>query len=166
MEDVSFQHMIKVPKQHNIPTHWHSWNTVIHALCEKRSWEIVKELFGTSYVALTPHGFTSRATECFLNVTACYISSEWEIKSTILQTCPFYKSHRYGQLSEEEWKLKRVNCSIPICNNVKQHFVCLHIISYVVLCGVEPNPWRELWDVIWLHSQTSISSNEPCFARF
>ena len=52
------------------------------------------------YVALTSDGWTSRATESFLIVTAHYITSEWEMKSSVLQTQPLYESHTSKHLSE------------------------------------------------------------------
>ena len=77
--------MIKVPEpRYNIPSRKHFSNTVIPELYEQTRQGIVEELSNTAYVALTTDGWTSRATESYLTVTAHYITSEWEIKSSVL----------------------------------------------------------------------------------
>ena len=83
VEDAGFRHMIKVPR-YNIPARKHFSNTVIPELYEQTRQGIVQELSNTAYVALTTDGWTSRATESYLTVTAHYITSEWEIKSSVL----------------------------------------------------------------------------------
>ncbi|KAK0137258.1 Zinc finger BED domain-containing protein 1 [Merluccius polli] len=121
VEDAGFQHMIKVlESRYNIPSRHHFSNTIIPELYEGTRQRIVKELSNTAYVALTTDGWTSRATE---TVTAHYINSEWEMKSSVLQTRPLYESHTSEHLSEAltqavtEWKLERANSTIPVATN-------------------------------------------------
>ncbi|CAI5677365.1 unnamed protein product [Oreochromis niloticus] len=60
---------------------------------EQQKSKVMAELSQASSVALTTDGWTSRATENYVTVTAHYITAEWEIRSPVLQTCPLYKSH-------------------------------------------------------------------------
>ena len=71
--------------QYNVPSRKYFSNTVIPALYEETQRGIVKELSEAAYVALTTDGWTSRATESFLTVTVHHITSEWELKSSVLQ---------------------------------------------------------------------------------
>lgn len=83
----------------------------------------------TAHVALTTDGWTSRATESFLTVTAHYITSEWEMRSCVLQTRPIYESHTSEHLSEvltdvvAEWKLERVNSIILVTTDNAKNIV-------------------------------------------
>ncbi|XP_060719424.1 zinc finger BED domain-containing protein 4-like [Tachysurus vachellii] len=68
-------------------------------------------------------------TESFLTVTAHYITSEWEMRSCVLQTHPIYESHTSEHLSEmltdavAEWKLERVNSIIPVTTDNAKNIV-------------------------------------------
>ncbi|KAK0145655.1 Zinc finger BED domain-containing protein 1 [Merluccius polli] len=65
-------------------------------------------------------GWTSRATESYVTVTAHYITAEWEMKSPVLQTRPLYESHTGTNLAQvltgavAEWKLERPKNNIPV----------------------------------------------------
>lgn len=115
--------------RYNIPSRRHFGTTVIPKLYDETRGEIEKELSDTAHVALTTDGWTSRATESFLTVTAHYITSEWEMRSCVLQTRPIYESHTSEHLSElltdavAEWKLERVNSIIPVTTDNAKNIV-------------------------------------------
>ncbi len=115
--------------RYNIPSRRHFGTTVIPKLYDETRGEFEKELSDTAHVALTTDGWTSRATESFLTVTAHYITSEWEMRSCVLQTRPIYESHTSEHLSEmltdavAEWKLERVNSIIPVTTDNAKNIV-------------------------------------------
>ncbi len=115
--------------RYNIPSRRHFGTTVIPKLYDETRGEIEKELSDTAHVALTTDGWTSRATESFLTVTAHCITSEWEMRSCVLQTRPIYESHTSEHLSEmltdavAEWKLERVNSIITVTTDNAQNIV-------------------------------------------
>lgn len=64
-----------------------------------------------------------------LTVTAHHITSQWELRSCVLQTRPIYESHTSEFLSEklkevvDEWKLERANCTIPVTTDNAKNIV-------------------------------------------
>lgn len=130
VEVAGFRCMIKaLEPRYKIPSRKRFSCTVIPALYEEVRRGIVKELSDTAYVALTTDGWTSRATESFLTVTVHYITSEWEMKSYVLQTRPLYESHTSEHLSEAlteavtEWKLQRDSSTIPVTTDNAKNMV-------------------------------------------
>ena len=100
VEGVGFRCMIKTLEPRiKIPSCKNFSNTVIHSLYEETRQGIVKELSVMAYVVLTSDGWTSRATESLLTVTAHYITSIWKMKSSVLQTRPLYESHTSEHLN-------------------------------------------------------------------
>lgn len=79
-------------------------------------------------VALTTDGWTSRATQSYLTVTAHYITDEWELNSHVLQTSPL-ESHTSEDLAKgmteavEVWKLERANVTIPVTTDNARNVV-------------------------------------------
>ncbi|KAG7499055.1 hypothetical protein JOB18_027896 [Solea senegalensis] len=67
VEDAGFQHTMKV-----VPSHRHFSNTELY---EETRRQTVKDLCDPASVALTADGWSSRATERFLTVTARYFHS-------------------------------------------------------------------------------------------
>ncbi len=130
IEDAGFKNMIKVLElPYNIPSRKHFSDVIIPKLYEETRKVIVKELSETAYIALTSDAWTSRATESFLTVTAHYITSEWEMRSIVLQTRPLYESHTSEHLSTAltqavtKWKLERCNSTIPVTTDNAKNMV-------------------------------------------
>ena len=90
------------------------------SLYEQEKTKIVDELSQASSVALTTDGWTFRATESYVTITAHYITEEWEMRSPVLQTRPLYESHTGTNLAQvltdavAEWKIERPNNNIPV----------------------------------------------------
>lgn len=89
----------------------HFSQSIEPALYERARVVVVQELSTAPAVALTTDGWTSRATERYLTVTAHYITPEWEMKSPSLQTRLIYEQQRGMHMAKEvkqgllEWKL-------------------------------------------------------------
>ena len=121
VENKGFKNMIKVLEpRYEIPSRTHFTTKIVPALYEEQKKIIVDELSKASSVALTTDGWTSRATESYVTVTAHYITAEWEIKSPVLQTRPLYESHTGTNLAQvpaeavAEWKIERPKNNIPV----------------------------------------------------
>ncbi|KAJ8353394.1 hypothetical protein SKAU_G00209610 [Synaphobranchus kaupii] len=90
---------------------------------------IKHELSAAPTVALTTDGWTSRATESYLTVTAHFINSEWEMKNPVLQMHPVYEQHTSTHLAEElqeavaEWKLERPRTTIAVTTDNARNIV-------------------------------------------
>ncbi len=87
--------------------------------------KLVEDLSNAKFIALTMDGWTSRATQSFMTITAHYITDNWVIKNPVLQTCAVYESHTSDHLSEilqgavAEWKIDRENATIPVTTRDK-----------------------------------------------
>ncbi|KAK0141840.1 Zinc finger BED domain-containing protein 1 [Merluccius polli] len=121
VENKGFKKMIKVLEpRYEIPSRTHFTTKIVSELYEEQKNIIVDELSKASSVALTTDGWTSRATESYVTVTAHYITAEWEMKSPVLQTRPIYESHTGTNLAQvltgavAEWKLERPKNNIPV----------------------------------------------------
>ena len=96
-----------------VPSRPHFSQKVIPALYEENKSAVVHHLSNASAVALTTDGWTSRATESYLTVTAHHITSEWDMVSHVLQTRPIYDQHTSVNLAAAlkeavlEWDLER-----------------------------------------------------------
>ncbi len=100
----------------------------------------MEDLINAKFIALTTDGWTSRATQSFMTITAHYITDNWVIKNPVLQTRAVYESHTSDHLSEilqgavAEWKIDRENATIPvITDNAK------NIVNAVEAAGFSPN---------------------------
>ena len=95
-----------------------SWfdTSVKPALYEESKSAVVHQLSNASSVALTTDGWTSRATESYLTVTAHHMTSEWDMVNHVLQTRPIYDQHTSLNLAAAlkeavlEWNLERPEC--------------------------------------------------------
>lgn len=160
VENRGFKNMMNVLEpRYKLPSRYHFTSQVVPDLYEQERKKIVGELSKASSVALTTDGWTSRATESYVTVTAHYITAEWEMRSPVLQTRPLYESHTGTNLAQvltaavEEWKLERPNRSIPVTtDNAKNqvnavieaslgaHIPCFaHVINLASQRGITVN---------------------------
>ncbi|KAK3891023.1 hypothetical protein Pcinc_005057 [Petrolisthes cinctipes] len=79
--------------------------------------QLKEELRDTPSIAITTDIWTSRQTRGFLTVTAHYISSDWNLKSAVLETARMKNDHTTENIAEEltrilkEWNiLDKVYC--------------------------------------------------------
>jgi hypothetical protein len=74
----------------------------------------VKEnLKSACHISLTTDGWTSKATQSYITITAHYIAQDWLLQSAVLQTRPLFESHTAENLSNvlngavQEWGLEK-----------------------------------------------------------
>ena len=124
-----------------------SRRTIMRSILPSRYQEIQHrlqdELDETKFCALTTDLWTSRATESYITVTCHFLTSSWELRSTVLDTLHVNQSHTAEVLSTElisitdRWKIThKIVCAITDnANNI--------------VAAVRPNGWKHL----------------PCFAH-
>ena len=130
VDNDGFQRMIEVLEpRYKIPSRTHFSNTVVPSLYEELKMSVAQGLKNAHFIALTTDGWTSRATESFITVTAHYITEDWKFENPVLQTRPCHESHTSAHLGEilkgavEEWKLQRPGVTIPISTDNASNIV-------------------------------------------
>ena len=73
---------------------------LLHAQYEKAIPILKAELLDSDGIALTSDVWTSNTMEAYISVTVHFISTEWEMKSYVLQTKHFPDSHTGQHISE------------------------------------------------------------------
>lgn len=116
VEDRGFRQFAQGLNPHyELPSRRELARTHLPTLYEEEKRRVQEELGKVKYVALTTDIWTSRQTRGFLTVTAHYISSEWIMKSEVLETARMKKDHTAENIAEE---LKRVMSAWEIGNKV------------------------------------------------
>lgn len=122
-ENEGFQHLLHIlePRYH-IPNRRFFTEKQIPALYEKVRREIVDSLSNAQRVAITVDGWTSRATDSYVTVTAHYIDGEWVLQNHVLQTRVFNEAHTGNNLAVllqdvcREWKIEDKNPALVTDN--------------------------------------------------
>ncbi|KAK3086886.1 hypothetical protein FSP39_024924 [Pinctada imbricata] len=100
VENEGFRHLIKtLEPRYNLPGRTHFTDKVFPGLYEIVKTRIMTELLSADNAAITTDGWTSRATESFITVTAHFIDANWEFKNYVLQTRPLHESHTAENLA-------------------------------------------------------------------
>ncbi|XP_071088069.1 E3 SUMO-protein ligase ZBED1-like [Haliotis cracherodii] len=114
VENVGFRRLVNtLEPRYQIPSRTHFTNTVMPKLYENTKREVLKRIEGASSVAITTDGWTSRATESYVTITAHFVSEEWQMENPVLQTRPLHESHTGTNLANvltsalTEWKIDR-----------------------------------------------------------
>ncbi len=87
--------------------------SVLPKLQEKTKAKVEEGLSTAESIAITTDGWTSRALDRYMTITAHYITGNWQIANHVLQTRPVYESHTSDHLSgihKEaviDWKISR-----------------------------------------------------------
>ena len=121
VQDVRFKKLVNMlePK-YKIPSRPHFSQKVLPKLYNETKQKVTQRLEDVDTIAITTDGWTSRATESYITITAHGITSDWEMVNFVLQTCPLYESHTGLNIGEvittvvDEWNLKRANRDIAI----------------------------------------------------
>ena len=94
VENEGFRDLIHLLEpSYTIPTRKTLANVELPKLYEDRKIHVKKELQLSTHVALTTDGWTSRAAQGYITVTAHSIDPEWNMKNYTLQTCVLEESH-------------------------------------------------------------------------
>ena len=101
IESKSFRHILNVAEpRYRFPSRSTLAGTLIPSLYDEEKANLLKDLNAATWVALTTDGWTSRATESFLTVTAHYLK-DWALTSKVLQTQHFTESHTGENIAAE-----------------------------------------------------------------
>ncbi len=118
---IGFRELVGVlePRYHN-PSRPHFSQELVPALyCEAKA-KVLDGLKKAENVAITTDGWTSRACQSYITVMAHVITTEWEIKSFVLQTRQHFESHTGTNIAEvlkaaiQEWELERAPHSTTV----------------------------------------------------
>ncbi|KAJ4943140.1 hypothetical protein JOQ06_005645 [Pogonophryne albipinna] len=83
-----------------IPSRPYFSRTVLPALYKETKAKVTQSLKEAEGISITTDGWTSRATQSYITVTAHVMTSEWEMKSFVLQTRPLFTSHTGLNIAE------------------------------------------------------------------
>ena len=120
-EKAGFIHLISVlDPRYKMPSRQHFSGKVIPNLYAETVQEVKDSMSLANCVSLTTDGWTSRAAESYITVTAHYMTPDWKIMSPVLQTRAMYDTHTGIHISEvlqssaEEWNVKRPEMPNPV----------------------------------------------------
>ncbi len=120
VDNVGFRELVRVlePRYH-MPSRPHFSQEVVPTLyCEAKT-KVLDGLKKVENVAITD-GWTSRTCQSYITVTAHVITTEWEMKSFMLQTRPLFESHTGTNIAEvlkaaiQEWELEKAPHSTAV----------------------------------------------------
>ncbi|XP_033753063.1 zinc finger BED domain-containing protein 1-like [Pecten maximus] len=121
VENVGFQAMVNtLEPKYKIPSRPHFSEKLIPQLYEETKLDVLNELANTSYVAITTDGWTSRAVESYITITAHYLNKNWMLCSRVLQTRIIHESPTAVNVGAVlsgaivEWGLTRLNGQVPV----------------------------------------------------
>ncbi|KAL0146480.1 hypothetical protein M9458_058111 [Cirrhinus mrigala] len=92
----------------------HFSQTILPALYKETRAKVAQSLKQAECISITTDGWTSRATQSYVTITAHAMTSEWEIKTFVLQTWVLFESHTGHNIGEvlksavSEWELDMV----------------------------------------------------------
>ncbi len=121
VENEGFKYLLSVLEpRYLLPSRAHFSQNVLPKLQEKMKAKVEEGLSTAESIAITTDGWTSRATDSYMTITAHYITGNWQIANHVLQTRPVYESHTSDHLSgilKEaviDWKISRSNVPVPV----------------------------------------------------
>lgn len=121
VENDGFQEMINtLEPNYTVPSRPHFSQTVMPELYRQVKANVIEVLEKAESVAITTDGWTSRATQSYLTITAHVITAEWKMVSFVLQTRPLFETHSGTNIAQvltdavAEWKLERPKHGIAV----------------------------------------------------
>ena len=106
--------------RYRIPSRQHFSQVVVPKLYQEVRAHVVEVLRRADTVSMTTNGWTSRATQSYITITAHVINAEWELAGFVLQTQPLLESHTGANIAEvlkeavAEWQLERQQQGIAV----------------------------------------------------
>lgn len=121
VENDRFKQMVKTLEPlYSIPGRTYFAEKVLPALYIETKEKVMMLLKELDSISITTDGWTSRATQSYITITAHGINSDWEMVNCVLQTRALFESHTGHNIAEvltaavNEWDLKRANRDIAI----------------------------------------------------
>lgn len=101
VESKAFKKLLKrLDPKYELPSRREIGRTLLPALYNKEVERVREELEEAAHVALTTDLWTSRQTKGYITVTAHYITSEWVLKSAVLETTCIVGSHTAENIAQ------------------------------------------------------------------
>ena len=103
-----------------IPSRQHFSQVVMPKLYQEVRAHVVEVCRRADTVSITTDGWTSRAMQSYITITAHVINAEWELAGFVLQTRPLLESHTGANIAEvlkeavAEWQLERQQQGIAV----------------------------------------------------
>lgn len=183
VEDRGFIEFMKVvDSKYEPPSRRTIMRSHLPKLYQSKCCELKEELAKVRSCCITTDCWTSRATEGYITVTCHYITHEWEMKSTVLQTCHIDSPHTSENLASaleeitDNWEItNKVQCAVSDnASNIKKaiklnnwnYLPCLaHTINLIVAASIQNDP--DLSDIIhkikkivaYFHKSTKATEN-------
>ena len=158
VESNAFTKLLKrLDPKHELPGRREVGRTLLPALYNKEVERVRKELEEAAHVALTTDLWTSRQTKGYTTVTVHYISSEWALKSAVLENICIVGSHTAENIAQhlrercDKWNIFDKVCTIVTDNaaNItaatkilnKRQIPCFaHVLNLVVQEAMKNTP--------------------------
>ncbi len=91
VKNEGFKYLLSVLEpRYLLPSRAHFSQNVLPKLQEKTKAKVEEGLSTAESIAITTDGWTSRATDSYMAITAHYITGNWQIANHVLQTRPVY----------------------------------------------------------------------------
>lgn len=136
VENEGFRKMLDtLEPRYEIPSRKYFTETAIPALYDETRVKVENALKSAERVAVTCDGWTSRATESYVTITAHFIDNEWEMHSYVLQTRAMHKTHTGAHMADvlqkamEEWKLTEKEPAV-VTDNASNMTVAVELTGY------------------------------------
>ena len=114
VESSDFQKFLyKLNSTYKMPTRKTVSSTLLPQLYATIKERVKEEIKSTDSVCITTDGWSSRANESYLSVTAHYLDNKLELKSSLLECFKYDEKHTANNLAEElhrvlqEWEIDR-----------------------------------------------------------
>ena len=121
VESPAFQKLVhELDPKYKLPGRTYFSSTVLPDLYQETRRYVEEALQQACQVAITTDGWTSRATESYMTVTAHCIDGDWKLQNFVLQTRQISESHTGVNIAAvldaavEEWELIHNGQDIPI----------------------------------------------------
>jgi hypothetical protein len=101
---------------------------IVPDLYQETRESVIHELKQAQYVSVTTDGWTSRATESYITITAHYLV-DGQLRSKVLQTRQLLDAHNAENIADvmksvmDEWKIAKPSITIPITTDNAQNVV-------------------------------------------
>ncbi|KAJ8349324.1 hypothetical protein SKAU_G00244540 [Synaphobranchus kaupii] len=138
VENAGFKRMaIAMEPRYVIPTRAHMTDIAVPKMYKEVKQNVKTSLSSAERVALTCDGWTSRATESYVTITAHYVSDEWQLVSHVLQTREMHESHTGRNLAEllknaiDEWEIKDKDPAI-VTDNASNMIIATELAEFTL----------------------------------
>ena len=134
VDGIGFRRFLEfIEPGYKIPSRTH-----VRTMCQKR-FEELKDVVAASltdqFVSLTTDIWTSRATQAYLTITSHFITKDWKMQSSVLQTREMPERHTGVNISERlleatrEWKLSADHIVSVVHDNAANVVLALELVE-------------------------------------